>query len=281
LRNQAIGGRRKGRRRTVRSASSFSPRKVGLGPVRWVLHLIPGLVYLFVLILAAWLLYYSIASPYFLVSQVVVSGSRLLSQDQVRDAAAVLGQNALLLRADAVAESVRRIVVVRDTRAAVTLPGRVEIAITERTPLVQWQAREGSFQVDREGVVFSREAPLTPVTLVRDLDGPAMEVGSQVDPGVLDSIKMLEAALPSRAGIQVDRFDFSRSTGISVPLEGGPRIVFGDASDLDSKLGTLAAIRKHLEAGKSKAEVIDLRFKGRPVYVLAPSVSAGSSQSRP
>ncbi|HEX2987104.1 MAG TPA: hypothetical protein VHS06_02925, partial [Chloroflexota bacterium] len=59
------------------------------------------------------------------------------------------------------------------------------------------------------------------------------------------------------------------------PVQEGPRILFGDATDLDGKLSSLAAIREHLDSTKTKADVIDLRFKGRPVYVVPPSVPAG------
>ncbi len=75
-------------------------------------------------------------------------------------------------------------------------------------------------------------------------------------------------------------FDYSRSTGLSVPTEAGTRVIFGDASDLDSKLATLVALRQRLEATKTRAEMIDLRFKDRPLYVLAPPTTTKPSPAR-
>lgn len=280
MRDQAISNRRRPRRRKVRSASSAGVRGGRRVSLRQLARVIPPLVYLAVLILTAWLLYYSLAYPYFAVREVAVTGTRLLDAEQAREATHSLGRNVLLLRTQDVEQSVRSLSAVRDARVVLALPGRLEVEVTERAAVVQWQGRGGSFLVDREGVVFSSKAPLEPVTVIRELDGPAIEVGSRVDPGVLAAVKILEGALPQRAGIQPPWFDYSSSSGISVAVPGGPRIVFGDASALDSKLATLAAIREHLEATKARAEIIDLRFKDRPIYVLAPPALARSAQPR-
>lgn len=280
MRDQAVSNRRRGRGRTVRSASSTSIRRRTRISLRWVPRVIPTLVYLTVLILAAWLLYYSIASPYFAVREIAVSGNQLLDASHAEEATGSLGRNLLLLRSGEIEQSVREISAVREARVALALPGRLEVDVTERIPLVRWQAREGSFLVDREGVVFSRKDPPGPVAVVRELDGPAREVGSHIDPGILAAVEALELSLPERTGIHPSWFDYSQGSGIAVPTQGGPRIVFGDAGDLDAKLATLAAIREHLDATKARAEIIDLRFKGRPIYVLAAATPAKPGQAR-
>ena len=240
----------------------------------------PTLAYLSVLILASWLLYYSIDSPYFAVREISVSGNKLLDAGQATEATRASGQNVLRLRGDEIAQLVARMSEVRSARAVLALPGRLDIEVTERTPLVQWQAREGSFLVDREGVAFSRQAPPSPVVVVKEPDGPAMDVGSRIEPNVLAAIETLGLALPKQAGVQPPWFEYSQSTGIVVPAQGGARIIFGDASDLDAKIAALAAVRAHLEASKARAEKIDLRFKGRPVYVLASTTPVKSGQAR-
>jgi cell division septal protein FtsQ len=238
------------------------------------------MVYLSVLILASWLLYYSIVSPYFQVREIVVAGSKLLDAEQVRDAARALGRNPLLMQSEEIERSVQGISAVRDARAQLNLQGRLEIEVSERTPLVQWQAREGSFLVDVEGVVFSRQASSDPLMVVRDLDGLAVDVGGRVDAGILAALKTLDEALLRQSGLRPSSYDLSRGDGIVVPAEGGPRIVFGDAADLDSKLATLAAIRQHLEAIKAQAETIDLRFRDRPIYVPGVPSPTATAQAR-
>ncbi len=260
------------------SASGF--RAAGLGTLRWALRVIPTMIYLSLLTVTGWLLYYSLASQYYAVKEIAVSGNRLLDADQAREATGALGRNVLLLRPKGIEQSVRKISVVKEAQAALALPGRVRVDVAERTPLATWQGRGGYFLVDREGVVFSRQESPNPVPAVRDLDGPAMEVGNRVDPSVLAAIDTLERALPQQPGLRPLGFDYSRSSGITVPTEEGPRVIFGDASDLDSKLATLVALRQQLEATKARVDVIDLRFKGRPLYVLSPPANAKPAAAR-
>ncbi len=250
--------------------------------LRWLPGALSFCTCLAVLILAAWLLYYSVESPYFEIREFTVSGARLLDPAQVGETSGILGRNALLVRGEDVEQSVLRLTPAREAHAVITLAGRVAIDIAERTPLAQWKGREGSFLVDREGVLFSTATPSGPVISVRDLDGPAAELGGRVDPGVLATVELLEAALPVRAGIRPQGYEYSRSSGVAVPVQDGPRILFGDSADLDSKIAALVAIKEHLEASKSRAEVIDLRFKSRPTYVIAPPtpIPTRSSQAR-
>ncbi|MGI5837170.1 MAG: cell division protein FtsQ/DivIB [Chloroflexota bacterium] len=241
---------------------------------------IPVAIYLAVLILAAWLLYYSVASPFFAVREVVVSGAKLLDVQQAKETIGCMGQNSLLLQTDQIALSVRSFPEVQNVHVAAMLPGRVEIGVRERTPIVQWKAQDGSFLVDREGIAFSTEPPPGPVMVVKDIDGPSIRLGSRIDPTLLADVEVLMGAL-SEIGIRFSEFEYSQNRGISVPVQDGPAIVFGDASDLESKLAALSAISTHLETTKARAETIDLRFKGRPVYTLASSAPAKPGQPRP
>lgn len=280
MRDQAISRQKRPRRRADRSVSAGRASRFPRLSIRGFLRVFSLFTYVTVLILGGWLLYYSVESPYFGVQEISVSGTGLLEPNQVQEAAGVAGKNLLLVQVGSVEQSVARLSAVKDVRADVALTGRVSVEIAERTPLVQWKAREGSFLVDGDGVVFSQRASPAPVPVVRDLDGPSMEVGSRVDPSILAAVSQLDGVLPGRAGITPVWYDYSRSLGIGVPVEDGPRIVFGDASDLDNKLSALAAIREHLEATKSRAELIDLRYKGRPTYVLAPPAPVKPAQNR-
>lgn len=277
MRDQAVAKHRNPRKRTDRSASGAGRVRRGRVTRRGLWRAFSLLVYSAVLILTAWLLYYSVESPFFAVREIPVSGTKLLDAAQVQDAAGVMGRNALLVRAGAVEQAVSKLTAVQQAQAIVSLAGRVAVSITERTPLVQWQAPGGFFLIDREGVVFSQQPPPSPVTVVRAAGGPALEVGGRVDPSILASVEALQKALPSRAGVQPQWFDYSVADGISIPISDSERVVFGDASDLDSKLAALAAITQFLESTKSQAQLIDLRFKDRPVYVLAPPAPAKSN----
>ena len=270
MKDHAVSRRRRSHRRTIKSASGAGAAARRLPSPKGVVRLLPSLVYLSVLIMASWLLYYSVNYSFFTVREISVTGNRLLEAEQARQATNALGENLLLLKTPEIEQSLQRVSVVETAQAALSLPGQLEVTVKERTPVLRWQVRDGSFLVDREGVVFSREAPRTAVMLVRDLNGPALDLGSRIDASVLFTITTLVKLLPEKAGLLPPWFDYARGTGVSVPLESGPRVLFGDAEDLDSKLASLASIQQHLETTKARAEVIDLRFRGRPTYVLPP-----------
>ncbi len=277
MRDQAVAKHRNPRKRTDRAASGVGRVRRSRFTRRGLWRAFSLLVYSAVLILSSWLLYYSVESPYFAVREIPVSGTKFLDPGQVQDAAGVMGRNALLVRAGVVEQSVAKLIAVQQAHAIVSLTGRVAVNVSERSPVVEWQAPGGAFLVDREGVVFSQQPPTSPVAIVRAVAGPALEVGGRIDPSVLAAVEALQQALPSRVGVQPQWFDYSVADGISISLSDSERVVFGDASDLDSKLASLAAITKFLESSKSQAQLIDLRFKDHPVYVLAPTAPAKSS----
>jgi cell division protein FtsQ len=280
IRDQARADRRGKRKRTVRSASAVEVRRRGGDWLRAFVRALPRLTYLLLLILSSWLLYYSLNSPYFAASEIVVSGTRQIPAERVQSVTEVMGSNLLLLQPEGIARSVRSIVAVRDVGVTLAMPGRVEITVAERMPLAQWQTEDGTFLVDREGVVFGDETPSSPLPVVVDLDGPALELGSRIDSGVLAAVETLRKGLSTRLGAEQRHFDYSRSTGIVVPFEEGLRVVFGDASDLDAKLASLLSIQDHLKSADARAEIIDLRFKGRPVYTVVPSPEAVAKSQR-
>jgi cell division protein FtsQ len=270
LRDQARS-RRARRKRTIRAASAVEFRRKGGAWLRRAIRTLPKVAYLLLLILSGWLLYYSLNSPYFAVREVVVSGTHLLDREQVRGVTEVEGRSVLLLRSDGIVQSVRSIVAVREVEIVLALPDRVAIEVVERTPFAQWQGRDSAFLVDEDGVLFSQELPSSLLPVVVDLDGPALELGSRVDPGVLVAVKALREGLSRQLGVDMWRFEYSHDAGIAVALGETLRVVFGDAGNLDAKLESLVAIQEHLKRTDIKAETIDVRFKGRPTYTVSSS----------
>ncbi len=280
MRDQAVVRHPRAKKRSERPESASKSRQRPRVTFRWLPRTLSLLTYLVVLLSTAWLLYYSVESPYFQVHEISVSGTRLLDSAQVQDTSGVLGSNAILIQREAIEQSVLKITAVRDASAEVSLAGTVTIDVTERTPVVQWQAHEGAFLVDGEGVAFGQQEPPSPLLVVRDIDGPGMEVGTRLDPSIIASLRILDAGLGAKAGIKPSMYDYSRSNGLSVQVPDGPRVFFGDAEDLDAKLSALASITDHLASIKSRAESIDLRFRGHPTYVLAPAAPAKQGQTR-
>ena len=200
MKDHAVSRRRRSNKRTIKSATGEGSAPRRLPSLKGVVRVLPPLVYLSVLILASWLLYYSVNYSFFTVREISVTGNRLLAAEEARQASDALGENLLLLKTPEIEQSLQRVSVVETAQAALSLPGQLEVTVKERTPVLRWQARDGSFLVDREGVVFSREIPPTAVTVVRDLTGPDLDLGSKVDAGVLFTITTLAEASAREGG---------------------------------------------------------------------------------
>jgi cell division septal protein FtsQ len=221
---------------------------------------------LFALLGVSGLLYDVAASPDFRARQVSVSGNHLLSGDEVLGAAALQGANVFWIRRSEVAARVRRLPAARGVEVRVSLPGRVELIVDERTPYVSWQSGDAMFLVDREGLVLSPRPPDQPLVIIHDIDGSQVAPGSRVDQAALRTVSALSQSLPKAVGIEPTEYDYSRALGIEVPTPEGTRLRFGGDDSLEAKVATLVALRARLAQDGSRPSVIDLRFPSRPYF---------------
>lgn len=224
------------------------------------------LVALFALLAISGLLYDGAVSPSFRVRRVAVSGTRLLSPQDVLGAAAVEGQNVFRLRRADVAERVRQIPAVRGVQMRVALPDRVEIVIDEREPYATWHAGSTSFLVDSDGLIISDREPEQPLIVIQDLDSPSLAPGARVDRGALQTVAALNAALPRALRHAPRQYDYSRALGVEFQAQGGPRVRFGSSEGIEAKVATLIALQQELARAGERVELIDVRFLSRPYY---------------
>ena len=80
--------------------------------------------------------------------------------------------------------------------------------------------------------------------------------GDRVDVGAVDVAKQLVATSQQTLGRAVTGLEFSQATGLTVFLDGGLRVAFGDAQGYDFKVATLYAL---LQEG-AELHSVDLRF---------------------
>jgi len=221
---------------------------------------------LFALLGVSGLLYDVAASPDFRVRQVSVSGNHLLSSDEVLSAAGVQGANVFWIRRADIAARVRRLPAARGVEVRVSLPGRVDLVVAERTPYVSWQTGDAVFLVDREGLVLSPRAPDQPLVVIHDLDGTQLAPGSRVDPGALRTVSALSRSLPKAVGIEPSEYDYSRALGVEIQAPDGSRLRFGGDDGLEGKVATLVALRVTLGEDGGRPRLVDLRFPSRPYF---------------
>jgi cell division protein FtsQ len=193
---------------------------------------------------AAWLL---LGNRVFVVRSVTVTGTRLVSTEQVIAAADVpLGTPLSRVDAGAVTRRVETIRQVSSATVTLDWPDHVAIAVTERVPVMAVRMANGSYDlVDPSGViVLSKTAKPAGLPLfTTPLSGAAL----RADPGVAAASAVLAELAPSLArtvsSVSVAQVPtgpgggggFAESQQVTLSMKGGKTIVWGDPSNAAAK----------------------------------------------
>ena len=249
-------------RPTSRSENSNTQTSAAGSGVLWLIARALAVVLLSV---ASGLLYYAASSDEYRVSKVVLLGNKLLPTAELEDTAGVHGANIFWVRQQEVTERLQALPAIQSARVSAHLPNRVEIRISERTPVAIWQSERAAHLVDRDGTVLGTSPATSPELLtIRDVDRSEPRPGGTVDADALQTSARLQKLLPDIAKTTPREFEYSRETGVSVMTDWGVRVRFGNGSNLEWKVNALAALRRELERSGQRADLIDLRFNDRP-----------------
>jgi cell division protein FtsQ len=213
---------------------------------------LPWLVASVVLLVAGALVWVVYGTSVLGVRQVQVVGAELLTQDQVREAAAVPAELPLArVDLDAVGARVRGLPAVDRVVINRSWPSTVVIEVVERTAVAAVPAREQFILIDDEGVPFRvvakqpRGLPLARLTTPGPADantGSALTVLGTLSDELRE--QLVAVAVPSPVQIRLE-------------LRKGRVVIWGDDTKSDEK---------------SKVATALLRQKGDEIDVSAPSV---------
>ncbi|GAA1885622.1 cell division protein FtsQ/DivIB [Streptantibioticus ferralitis] len=212
-----------------------------------------------VLLVAATLLvgggtYLFYGSPWLRVRQVGVSGTRVLSADQVRAVAAVrIGTPLVSVDTGAVADQLRtglpRIASIDVERS---WPDKIVLKVTERTPKVLLK-KGGKFQeVDVSGVRFATDStPPSGVPIVELAGDAASSDQSQMPSNryfgtdrLLRATVQVAMDLPESVQKQTQTIQVRSFDAISLELTGGRTVLWGSAEHGARKAAALTALMK-------------------------------------
>ncbi len=202
---------------------------------RWLRWLIAFLV-LALLGTAVWLLGFS---SVFATQRVNVTGAKVLSTAQVRDAARIpLGLPLARQDLDAVAARVATLVPVESVTVDRAWPDQVDIRIAERTPVLAVQDPSGYRLIDRAGVAFD--------SAVQVPTGIVLAEAQLSDAALLVQIGIVARSLPEDVRTNVSRIKASSPTELMVVLDSGVSVNWGtaDQSPLKAEIVTALLERK-------------------------------------
>jgi cell division septal protein FtsQ len=226
---------------------------------------------------------FAFASPNFRVQQLDIVGTqnqRLV--DNIQNMG-VQGQNIFLLDVAAWTSRIEALPTVASVSIAKQLPDQVIVNVVERTPVLLWQTRQGTFSVDSQGVVIAPASESSGTAHLMTAVDLREGVAQQVYPGALLNkadiafAMQVFARLPQLTGLSsfTLRYDVvpqpgGHKTFIVASSDGWLAYLGGvdDSNPLDNRLIELQQILSLAQQKQLNLATIDLRFGLRPVYTL-------------
>jgi len=225
---------------------------------------------------------FAFASPNFRVQQVDIVGTqnqRLV--DNIQNMG-IRGQNIFLLDVATLTSRIEALPTVASVSIAKQLPDQVIVNVVERTPVLLWQTRQGTFSVDSQGVVIApAESSGTDhlMTVVDVREGVAQRIspGTLLNKADIAFAMQVFARLPQLTGLPsfTLRYDVvpqqeGHKTFIVASSDGWLAYLGGvdDSNPLDNRLIELQQILSLAQQKQLNLATIDLRFGLRPVYTL-------------
>ncbi|OLF16076.1 cell division protein FtsQ/DivIB [Actinophytocola xanthii] len=171
------------------------------------------------------------------VRSVSVTGTRDLSGDTVREAAAVeLGTPMVRLSTHEIALRVADLPRVFEVQVSRSWPSTVEIAVTERDPVAVRRLRDGVHLIDRTGVDYA-----TVRTAPRGLPELRVATVSPEDPATRAAVTVL-AAVPDQLRSRIVEVSARTAGDVRLTLTGKRTVKWGDAENNTRKAAVLAPL---------------------------------------
>lgn len=209
-----------------------------------------GLLALVPLGVLAWLL---LSSPLLSVRQVAVTGVQRLTPAQVVLTADVeLGTSLARVDTSAVRERVAALGPVARVEVHRTWPGTLSVQVVERAPVAVATVAGRSSLVDATGTPFAvvAQAP-------KGLPRLAVEAAGPADPATGAALQVL-GALPAALRERTAEISATSATTVTLRLQGGRSVVWGQAGDDPRKAAVVSAL---------------LKRPGRTIDVSSPDVA--------
>jgi len=217
--------------------------------------------------------YYFLSLPIWQIRNVSVTGTKMLSAEEIAGLSSVpIGENLFLTNFGRARDNLRKIAAIKEFHLYRIPPATVLINVTERAPIAIILIQGKSAIVDEAGYILNRNPNLT-LNVPNMTDFPAIsglgsaEVmgGEKINPKVSriisDIILQLSGLLGSRR-IQLELGGFER---ISFVLDDILRVKIGRDEDLRQKMAVFAALLPVLSGKWAQVEYVDVRYPNNPV----------------
>ena len=219
------------------------------------------------LIFVAAVTYALMQSDLLKVQHVEVQGAVALDQQALVQVSGLMGLNMLSLPADAAVDRLEAIPEVRAAGVRRSWPNKVVIAVAERRPVAIWSAAGQDLPVDEEGVLLGAGDPTgaTPRIVEVNAEQP-LSPGDRVPAEAVAFARRIAGESPRFLDAGVASLEYEEGVGMSVLLESGTRVTFGDERSYEYKVAVLSRLLDQLASQGVQPTAVDLRFGERVTY---------------
>ena len=227
---------------------------------------------------------FALTSSTFRVEQVNVVGTSNTVLIKSIEHMGMQGQNVFLLNTVAFTALIAGIPLVASVSVGKQLPNALTVTIVERTPVLLWQTKQGTYSVDKTGTVIAPASQtngadaLMTVVDMRNSGGKAQQAvhaGVRLNAADIAFATEVFARLPQATGIRnfTLRYDNTGQGNGSFTVESSDGWIAylggaDNANPLDNRLIELKQILALAQQQQFNLATIDVRFGLRPVYTL-------------
>ncbi|MBU1027279.1 MAG: FtsQ-type POTRA domain-containing protein [Candidatus Margulisbacteria bacterium] len=230
------------------------------------------LFFLFLFLIAG-LGYYILTLPIWGIKDVVVNGTKMLSDDEIRAMAAIpLSENLFFANFSRASKNLSNITPIKNFRLYRIPPGTVLISIEERQPIATIVFAKKSIIIDEQGFVLNRN-PKISLTVANMADLPVVSGINEKDVLKDDHVDAEIAGLISDIISKLSRY--LESSRIQLELGGLKNVSFLLDDILQVKVGSSEQVKRKMEvfgallpviSGKwPQVAYVDVRYPDNPV----------------
>jgi hypothetical protein len=138
--------------------------------------------------------------PPFVVGNAQVSGNHRLAASDINSVLGMAGHSLVTARPDQLEQKLlAAFPELKDVSVRVAFPAALEVAVTERTPLIAWQQADGTLWVDADGYAFPPRGAVDGLITVQASGAPPF--AGSAKPGTDVGTTLTLAGLTSLAGV--------------------------------------------------------------------------------